>query len=110
MPIPGQTFCKRCMRPIKHLRNEGMCDNCYTKDQQVRRAGNACDFCGLTPAQTLLYVNTKTKRIYCVDCRAKFRTTLVMKGFESEVATKIMISDFVLINDPTRNRPKRRDN
>ena len=106
-PLPGQYFCKRCMRPIPTIRNEqGLCDNCLSKELTVRKAGNVCDFCHTPGTKALLYVNKKTKNLYCAGCRSVFRTNLVAKGFETEEATKIMIQDFVLVNDPTRNRKK----
>lgn len=99
MPLPGQYFCESCMRPV---RIPGRCDSCLAKEMHVRRAGNYCDHCNVNATQSLIYINRKTKKRYCVNCRATFRTSLITKGFEAEQATKIMIEDFVLVNDPMK--------
>lgn len=87
------------MRPV---RIPGRCDSCLGKEMQVRRAGNYCDHCQANAMNTLIYINRKTKKRYCTDCRGLFRNSLVSKGFEAEEATKIMIQDFALVNDPMR--------
>ena len=102
MSIPGQYFCKNCMRPIADVRNEGLCSSCLGKRLNVMRAGNFCDHCRTPATKSLIYVNTKTKKRYCVDCRGEFRMQLIKKGMETELATKIMVTDFVLVNDPTK--------
>lgn len=101
-PLPGQYFCKKCMRPIKNLRNEGLCDSCMAKQLQAQRLGNFCDHCGTPGTKSMLYINKKTKKKYCVECRAEFRRELINKGIPAEEATRIMISDFILINDPMK--------
>lgn len=107
MSIPGQYFCKSCLKPIPNLRNEGKCASCISKELRTVRAGNFCDHCRKPGTQTMLYVNVKTKKRYCVDCRAEFRQQLILKGMEVEMATKIMISDFVLLNDPMVKKKKK---
>ncbi|MHA2249711.1 MAG: hypothetical protein ACXAD7_05085, partial [Candidatus Kariarchaeaceae archaeon] len=102
MSIPGQYFCKNCMKPIKSVRNEGKCDSCLAKEMRVIRAGNYCDHCRKNATQSLIYINRKTKKRYCVDCRSVFHRTLITKGFSSEDANKILVEDFILVNDPTK--------
>ena len=90
------------MKPIQNVRNEGKCNSCFAKQTQVMRAGNFCDHCNTPATKSMIYINTKTKKRYCVDCRAEFRKQLILKGMETELATKLMISDFILVNDPTK--------
>lgn len=99
MSIPGQYFCNKCMKPVP---KPGICDSCTIREIRVMKAGNYCDHCRKNATQDLIYINRKTKKRYCVDCRAIFRTALIDKGFDAEEATKIMIKDFVLVNDPTK--------
>ncbi|MCY3413053.1 MAG: hypothetical protein INQ03_15555 [Candidatus Heimdallarchaeota archaeon] len=101
----GQYFCNKCMRPVL---KPGICDNCTIKEQRVLKAGNFCDHCRKNATQDLIYINRKTKKRYCVDCRAIFRMALIDKGMSVEDATKIMITDFVLVNDPTKKSKIRR--
>lgn len=108
MSIPGQYFCKGCLRPISNIRNEGKCNSCLSKEMTTIRAGNYCDHCRTPATKSMIYINTKTKKRYCVDCRAEFRKQLILKGMETELATKLMISDFVLVNDPTKKSKVRR--
>lgn len=108
MSIPGQYFCKNCLKPIPDVRNEGLCNTCIGTQMSVMRAGNFCDHCRTPATNSLIYVNKKTKKRYCVDCRAVFRKHLILKGMETELATKIMITDFILINDPTKKTKIRR--
>jgi len=75
---------------------------------EVMRAGNYCDHCRTPATKSMTYINKKTKKRYCVDCRAEFRQQLILKGMETELATKIMITDFILINDPTKKNKVRR--
>lgn len=102
MSIPGQYFCKSCMKPIKNIRNEGKCDSCLAKEMRVIGSGNVCDHCRKNATQSLLYINRKTKKKYCVDCRSIFHKALITKGMDNETANKILVSDFVLIIDPMR--------
>jgi hypothetical protein len=90
------------MKPIKSVRNEGKCDSCLAKEMRVIRAGNYCDHCRKNATQSLIYINRKTKKRYCVDCRSVFHRTLITKGFSSEDANKILVEDFILVNDPTK--------
>lgn len=106
MPLPGQYFCKSCMKPIASPRNEGKCDSCLSKEYTAIRGGVFCDHCGKNGARDLIYLNKKTKKRYCVDCRATFYKTLIIKGMENEVANKILIEDFVLLNDPMKKKKK----
>ncbi|MCE7735792.1 MAG: hypothetical protein GPJ54_13000 [Candidatus Heimdallarchaeota archaeon] len=108
MSIPGQYFCKNCLRPIPDVRNEGLCNSCVGKQMTTIRAGNFCDHCRTPATKSLIYVNTKTKKRYCVDCRSEFRMQLIKKGMETEIATKIMITDFILVNDPSKKTKIRR--
>ncbi len=97
----GQYFCNKCMRPVY---KPGICDSCLMKEQLVMKAGNFCDHCRKNATKDLIYINRKTKKRYCVDCRAFFRMALIDKGISNEEATKIMIKDFVLVNDPTKSK------
>ena len=106
MPLPGQYFCVSCMKPIASPRNEGKCDSCLSKEHNAMRGGIFCDHCGKNGARDLIYLNKKTKKRYCVDCRATFYKALIVKGMENETANKILIEDFILINDPTKRRKK----
>ncbi|MDH5403335.1 MAG: hypothetical protein OEY49_12645 [Candidatus Heimdallarchaeota archaeon] len=92
------------MKPIAHIRNEGKCDACIARATTIRRAGNFCDHCNKSAATEMIYANRKTKKLYCVDCRAIFRMSLIDRGFTPEDATKIMIQDFILVNDPMQKK------
>ncbi len=110
MPLPGQYFCKKCLKPIPHPRNEGLCDSCYAKQIQALRMGNRCDHCGVPATKELIYVNKKTGKKYCTECRAIFHANLIARGFTVEQANKILVQDFILLNDPLKKRkiPKRK--
>lgn len=104
----GQYFCNKCMKPVP---KPGICESCQIKEIRVMKAGNYCDHCRKNATQGLIYLNKKTKKRYCVDCRALFRMALIDKGMDVEEATKILIQDFILVNDPMTKRKlhKRKD-
>jgi len=93
------------MKPVKF---PGACDSCLAKEQKIVKMGNYCDHCGSNASNTMLYLNRKTNKRYCVDCRATFHKQLMMQGFEPEVANKILVQDFILVNDPMRTKRKKR--
>ncbi|MHA2502434.1 MAG: hypothetical protein ACXAE3_06185 [Candidatus Kariarchaeaceae archaeon] len=107
MPLPGQNFCTNCLKPV---RTPGPCDNCLAKEQRIVKAGNYCDHCGTNAMKSLLYLNRKTSKRYCVDCRATFHKQLMIQGIKPEDANKILMKDFILVNDPMKKvkRPKKK--
>lgn len=93
---------------MKPVATPGQCDSCTAKEQRIVKMGNYCDHCGANASNTMLYLNRKTNKRYCVDCRATFHKHLMMQGFEPETANKILIEDFILVNDPLKNKRKKR--
>ena len=71
---------------MKPVPKPGICQSCEIKEIRVMRAGNYCDHCKKNATQDLIYINTKTKKRYCVDCRALFRMALIDKGMDVEEA------------------------
>ena len=105
MPLPGQHFCPKCMRQV---RTPGHCDSCLAKEQRIIKAGNYCDHCGSNASNTMLYLNRKTNKRYCVDCRATFHKHLMIQGIKPEDANKILMEDFILVNDPMKKSRTRK--
>lgn len=103
MPIPGQQLCPSCLRPV---RTPGPCNTCLEKEMRAMRGGLFCDHCRTNGQRSLIYLNSKTRKRYCVECRATFRSQLIMEGMETEVANKIMVQDFVLLNDPMKKKKR----
>ncbi len=100
MPLYGQYLCEGCLRPIAR---PGKCDSCTTREVATIRAGNYCDHCFKNGTEARLWLNIKTRTRYCDECKIQFRAGLIWKGaFSAELADRILQTDFIPINDPTK--------
>ena len=68
------------MNKNDHLTKRFLRSHLFFSEEKADDSGNFCDHCNLPATKSMIYINKKTKKRYCVDCRAEFRKQLILKG------------------------------